>query len=351
MKIWLLGLSSVLLLLDTAFAQEPAGHGGAKSEAAPIRELPAPTQVTETRLAVSATFGSTVCGADSSIYYRRLLPSGVGPFEAPVTKLRADGTATTLELGEIPDLGRHVEILAFHVDSSLRIYAIAKDEATPVKEYLVEYDALGRYQSKVLLQRPLLPSALMRLPSGLFLVTGMTWQARKGEVSSSVTAIVDPSGNEVGSLKLAADDSASTLSPEGIAFNPVIERGTAMGGPDGFTYLFKAGSYPKVQVLDGTGRAVRVLQLTPPVPDSEPFEFFVDGHRLAIMFQQRLPEQDGKKRGQLILALYSAEKGELLASYLEKAPTWIACMKDGTLTTLMPTSDKKHYAIATITLP
>ena len=339
MRIPVLGILGWWLLAGAAHAQIPAA----------LRELPAPTRLTETHLVASPTFGGTVCGADSSIYFRRQARLGP-PLAVPVTKLNADGTVTELDLGALPDLGGQVAVLTFSVDKQSGIYAIVQEDRTPFPQYLVTYDAQGRYQSKALLEGRVVPGVLLRLPDGHFLISGRAVR-RKDESPSSVTGIFDGSGKETTSLKLGSDDSEVITSPQGVPWNPAVENGAARSGDDGYSYLFKAGAHAKVQVLDAGGHSARIMEISPPVANSEPFDFFVDGARLAILFQQKLPDQEGRKPVQMILALYSTKTGELLTSYVEKTPVWSACMKDGILTTLVPTSDKQHYAIGKITLP
>lgn len=312
----------------------------------PVKDLPAPSNLHPTLAQAGGLLGGVTCGEDSSLYYRRLPATG-SALETPITRLDSDGVESSLNLHSVPSTAGHVYVMAFGVDSQGGLYSILRAEKDG-SEYLASYDHEGALRWSSPLSISIRPSLLLPVRGSSFLVSGMS-EPRSHAVTASFVGLLDKSGKVMRSLTDKSDDSATVRTASGSLYNPALELSSAKTGQDGSVYLFKAAAYPKVQVLDGQGSTLRALQLMPPGDNSQATDFFLDGQSIGVLYQQQLPPENGRPKGRLLLALYSAADGSPTKLYIQKAPGILACMSGGQATILSTTVDH-HFAIGHIPL-
>ena len=318
----------------------------AQNKADVLQNLPEPRSWKITDLPLDPIFGNVVCGADSTAYFRREFAKS-NPMEGAITALSVDGKSTLIDPKLGTDLKGRVIFSAFNVDSKSNLYAIANSSEDPNYVYLMKYDDSGKFVSKVALEKKVHASFLVPMKNDQFLVSGMVPLQALGEGRPSLTSLFTGAGAEVKSIKLATDDSVTTDGADGDkSFNPTIQLGSALVGPNGEIYVLKASPHPTIQVFGPEGKLVRSLAFSPPTEKSQAYDFFVLGHSIAISYQE-----DESPLFIRYLMIYDSASGRTTAAYENNIRGILACGSGNKITVIGPTSDHKNYQIGQISLP
>jgi hypothetical protein len=319
--------------------------GAARDTGKAFQSFPEPISWKTTEAASTGIVGNVVCGPDSSIYYR---PSQAyqNPLEEPLTVLSPDGKLGTIDLRTGTGLPGHIYVFAFNVDSKGKFYAVIRS-GKETTSYLASYDKQGRFLEKAPLQEPVRPTFLFPMSDEQIVISGMAPRPAAGRGPAvSVTGLFDAEGHELKSLKLPDGDAGETVTPVTQTIsNTTIEAGNARPGPDGGAYIFKASPTPKVQELDASGDVLRVLDLAPPLPGAEAFDFFgLSRGTIAVAYEI----DQGPYTG-LYVSLYNGSTGAAKATYLDRGKGILACSEGNSVIIMRPTADH-HFALGRVAL-
>lgn len=247
------------------------------------------------------------CDPAGNLFFRRY--QVINTLGAPVTKIAPDGKRTVVyDINSVPGFqGKKFD--DFGIGFRGEVYMLAfrsKDELA-----VVEFDQDGMYRSKTRLSPLFQPAHFVPLASGQFLVSGTKLSEENQQPTGKpFTAIYGGDGELVRELTLPGDSESATAGDAPL--NRAVVLGTLAVAEDGNIYLLRASDRPLVHVISPAAVILRILVITPPLPNSRPITMKVAGGRVVVMFEQDNPTGEMAEQ---VFSVVNAETGEKLADY------------------------------------
>jgi len=271
----------------------------------------------------------------------RSLDDASDAFQSPIVRLSSDGSSMKFEVGTIEGLRKDYPIFSFAVDPTGRLYQIV-GYSEDKKDFtaLVAFSSAGSYMWKSKFEFDFVPAMFLPLPAGDFLITGTKNISEGGRTQKHFfTGIFGSDAQLKRALKLPGDaDVEQQMSKSKLYAGNVAEARLA---PNGNIWLLRKTGQPRIQVLDGRGALLRVLELKAPAENARPMDFFSSGTRLLVVFQtQEQPKQAGGSKAKMLYGLFDGESGELITVYVPpEKPGILACVNGTELTFLRGTAE------------
>ncbi len=269
---------------------------------------------TSERTSVRATgmIGPMWCGPDQGVYARVLDATGaLGSL--PVTLISPKKTVvySLMNVQGIEPSARADSFVAAGDDSG-RVYFVARYLAgTDIREFLVTFSADGSFFGKVPVESSLAAYQLTPLPDGMFFMAGLRETPdhdQQVRASNPFAAIFDRNGRMVKRLDSPTDRAAVRFGENGsMPYNTVAQGGVARLGSDGFLYVLKRSTTPRVQIFSQSGDKIHDFPVWVPFEGAEAGDMITADGRFLIKFYKI-----GKVRAdnKVLWVEYASDSGE-----------------------------------------
>lgn len=308
---------------------------------------------------VAGSFGPIRC-QDGDVLIRPI-GANAGPLTSSLVRLSADGKSSLqFDLNTVPELsGKQFLAPVYALDKSGRAYFLVRliNPGNPEKEplFLVAFSADGSYSWQVELDRTLWPYSLAVFSSGDFLISAMEGapyerREQNGQQAQrpakSFTGIFGRDGRLKRSLESAVEEGSVDTNQvaEDKAVIPKLQFGDAVTGPDGYVYLLRSPSEPRVEIWSEGGEQIRVLKLKPAMKDAQAGNLMVTDSALALRFlgpAAKDPKTGASRHADMIWAVYDSTTGEPLHYYdAYSVKGLLACFEREQFTFIVPKLDR-----------
>jgi hypothetical protein len=269
------------------------------------------------------------CDADGNLYVRKLAVDA--PLLGPVVKIDPDGKRIALfEAAAFSQLGLD-RADAFSPASDGGMYQIAQSGVLKPRIYVLHFSSDGSPASPTRLDADFEVYTFAAFANGNFLVSGVKRDVQdRNDRGRNFTAVFSADGRELARLSFPEPQGQD---PQGVAKAgtksnaagrqnearkdaekdaekpaPTLDLADAEVGSDGNLYVMRGSSPALVYVIAPSGKIVKKLKISAPLPGAVPSAFHLSGNRLAISFWN---EENQSQR--VIVA--DAQTGRSIASY------------------------------------
>lgn len=256
---------------------------------------------------------SSKCDADGNLYVRKLAVDR--PLLGPVVKIDPDGKRTALF-----DPTAFSQLALDRADAFLPasdggLYQIAQSGILKPRIYVLHFSSDGSPSSPTLLDADFEVYTFAAFADGNFLVSGVKRDLQnKNDRGRNFTAVFSADGRELAQLSFEAPQEfakASAKSPNDAAkATPGLDLAEAEVGSDGNLYVLRFSSPALVYVIGPSGKIMKTIKLSSPLPGALPSAFHLSGNRLALSFWN-----NENQRQTVVVA--DAQTGRKIASYAD----------------------------------
>jgi hypothetical protein len=261
-----------------------------------------------------AFMSSSKCDAEGNLYVRKLAVDR--PLLGPVVKIDRDGRHTALF-----DPAAFSQLALDRADAFLPasdggMYQIAQSGILKPRIYVLHFSSDGSPSSPTLLDADFEVYTFAAFADGNFLVSGVKRDVQnKNDRGRNFTAVFSADGRELAQLSFQAQESAkasarkaNTNDAEKAA--PGLDLAEAEDGRDGNLYVMRFSSPALVYVIAPSGKIMKTIKVSSPLPEALPSAFHVSGNRLALSFWN-----EESQRQTVVVA--DAQTGRKIASYAD----------------------------------
>jgi hypothetical protein len=262
---------------------------------------------------------SSKCDADGNLYVRKLAVDR--PLLGPVVKIDRDGKRTALfDPAAFSQLALD-RADAFSPASDGGMYQIAQSGGLKPRIYVLHFSSDGSPSSPTLLDADFEVYTFAAFADGNFLVSGVKRDVQnKNDRGRNFTAVFSADGRELAQLSFEAPQEAAKASAgkanTGVLLavaekaTPSLDLAEAEAGSDGNLYVMRFSSPAIVYVIGPSGKIMKTIKVSSPLPGALPSAFHVSGNRLALSFWN-----EENQRQTVVVA--EAQTGRKIASYAD----------------------------------
>jgi len=259
-----------------------------------------------------AFMSSSRCDADGNLYVRKLAVDR--PLLGPVVKIDPDGKRTALF-----DPTAFSQLALDRADAFLPasdggLYQIAQSGIVKPRIYVLHFSSDGSPSSSTLLDADFEVYTFAAFADGNFLVSGVKRDLQnKNDRGRNFTAVLSADGRELAQLSFEAPQEsamASAKNTNDAAKAPGLDLAEAEAGSDGNLYVMRFSSPALVYVIGPSGKIMKTIKVSSPLPGALPSAFHLSGNRLALSFWN-----NENQRQTVVVA--DAQTGRKIASYAD----------------------------------
>ncbi len=264
-----------------------------------------------------AFMSSSKCDADGNLYVRKLAVDR--PLLGPVVKIDPAGKRTALfDPAAFSQLALD-RADAFSPASDGGMYQIAQSGGLKPRIYVLRFSSDGSPSSPTLLDADFEVYTFAASADGNFLVSGVKRDVQnKNDRGRNFTAVFSADGRELAQLSFQAPQQAAKASARkantGVLLavaekaTPGLDLAEAEAGSDGNLYVMRFSSPALVYVIAPSGKIMKTIKVSSPLPGAVPSAFHLSGNRLALSFWN-----DENQSQTVVVA--DAQTGRKIASY------------------------------------
>ncbi len=256
---------------------------------------------------------SSKCDADGNLYVRKLAVDR--PLLGPVVKIDPDGKRTALF-----DPTAFSQLALDRADAFLPasdggLYQIAQSGILKPRIYVLHFSSDGSPSSPTLLDADFEVYTFAAFADGNFLVSGVKRDLQnKNDRGRNFTAVFSADGRELAQLSFEAPQQSAKASAKGTndaaKATPGLDLAEAEVGSDGNLYVMRFSSPALVYVIGPSGKIMKTIKVSSPLPGALPSAFHLSGNRLALSFWN-----NENQRQTVVVA--DAQTGRKIASYAD----------------------------------
>jgi hypothetical protein len=260
-----------------------------------------------------AFMSSTKCDADGNLYVRKLAVDR--PLLGPVVKIDPDGKRTALF-----DPTAFSQLALDRADAFLPasdggLYQIAQSGILKPRIYVLHFSSDGSPSSPTLLDADFEVYTFAAFADGNFLVSGVKRDLQnKNDRGRNFTAVFSADGRELAQLSFEAPQESAKASAkstnDAAKATPGLDLAEAEVGSDGNLYVIRFSSPALVYVIGPSGKIMKTIKVSSPLPGALPSAFHLSGNRLALSFWN-----NENQRQTVVVA--DAQTGRKIASYAD----------------------------------
>ena len=253
------------------------------------------------------------CDADGNLYVRKLAVDR--PLLGPVVKIDLDGKRTALF-----DPTAFSQLALDHADAFLPasdggLYQIAQSGILKPRIYVLHFSSDGSPSSPTLLDADFEVYTFAAFADGNFLVSGVKRDLQnKNDRGRNFTAVFSADGRELAQLSFEAPQESAKASAkrtnDAAKTTPGLDLAEAEVGSDGNLYVMRFSSPALVYVIGPSGKIMKTIKVSSPLPGALPSAFHLSGNRLALSFWN-----NENQRQTVVVA--DAQTGRKIASYAD----------------------------------
>ena len=255
------------------------------------------------------------CDADGNLYIRKLATDR--PLLGPVVKIKPDGKRTALfDPAAFSQLAID-RADAFSPASDGGLYQIAQSGGLKPRIYVLHFSSDGSPSSPTLLDADFEAYTFAAFADGNFLVSGVKRDVQnKNDRGRNFTAVFSADGRELAQLSFQAPQESAKASAGKANTNdaekttPGLDLAEAEVGSDGNLYVMRFSSPALVYVIGPSGKIMKTIKVSSPLPGALPSAFHLSGNRLALSFWN-----NENHRQTVVVA--DAQTGRKIASYAD----------------------------------
>jgi hypothetical protein len=255
------------------------------------------------------------CDADGNLYVRKLAVDR--PLLGPVVKIDPDGKRTALfDPAAFSQLALD-RADAFSPASDGGMYQIAQSGILKPRIYVLHFSSDGSPSSPTLLDADFEVYTFAAFADGNFLVSGVKRGVQnKNDRGRNFTAVFSADGRELAQLSFQAPQESAKASAKKANTNyaekatPGLDLAEAEVGSDGNLYVMRFSSPALVYVIGPSGKIMKTIKVSSPLPGALPSAFHLSGNRLALSFWN-----DENQRQTVVVA--DAQTGRKITSYAD----------------------------------
>jgi hypothetical protein len=260
-----------------------------------------------------AFMSSSKCDADGNLYVRKLAVDR--PLLGPVVKIDPDGKRTALF-----DPIAFSQLALDRADAFLPasdggLYQIAQSGILKPRIYVLHFSSDGSPSSPTLLDADFEVYTFAAFADGNFLVSGLKRDLQnKNDRGRNFTAVFSADGRELAQLSFEAPQESAKASAkstnDAAKATPGLDLAEAEVGSDGNLYVVRFSSPALVYVIGPSGKIMKTIKVSSPLPGALPSAFHLSGNRLALSFWN-----NENQRQTVVVA--DAQTGRKIASYAD----------------------------------
>src|SRR5260370_29868978 len=260
-----------------------------------------------------AFMNSSKCDADGNLYLRKLAVDR--PLLGPVVKIDPDGKRTALF-----DPTAFSQLALDRADAFLPasdggLYQIAQSGILKPRIYVLHFSSDGSPSSPTLLDADFEVYTFAAFADGNFLVSGVKRDLQnKNDRGRNFTAVFSADGRELAQLSFEATQQSAKASAKGTndaaKATPGLDLAEAEVESDGNLYVMRFSSPALVYVIGPSGKIMKTIKVSSPLPGALPSAFHLSGNRLALSFWN-----NENQRHTVVVA--DAQTGRKIASYAD----------------------------------
>ena len=255
------------------------------------------------------------CDADGNLYVRKLAVDR--PLLGPVVKIDPDGKRAALfDPAAFSQLALD-RADAFSPASDGGMYQIAQSGILKPRVYVLHFSSDGSPSSPTLLDADFEVYTFAAFADGNFLVSGVKRGVQnKNDRGRNFTAVFSADGRELAQLSFQTPQESAKAPAKKATTNyaekatPGLDLAEAEAGSDGNLYVMRFSSPALVYVIGPSGKIMKTIKVSSPLPGALPSAFHLSGNRLALSFWN-----DENQRQTVVVA--DAQTGRKIASYAD----------------------------------
>ena len=266
------------------------------------------------------------CDAEGNLYIRKYAMDR--PLLGPVVKIDPDGKRIALFDPAVFSQLALDRADAFSPASDGGMYQIAQSGVLKPRIYVLHFSSDGSPVSPTLLDADFEVYAFAAFANGNFLVSGVKRDVQdRNDRGRNFTAVFSADGREVAQLSFQEADGTAKVRAKSNADGrqnearksaekdpekpaPTLDLAEAEGGSDGNLYVMRFSSPALVYVIGPSGKIMKTIKVSSPLPGALPSAFHLSGNRLALSFWN-----DENQRQTVVVA--DAQTGRKIASYAD----------------------------------
>jgi len=262
-----------------------------------------------------AFLSNSRCDADGNLYIPKYARDR--PLLFPVVKIDPDGKRTALfDAAAFGQLGLD-RAGAFSPASDGGLYQIAQSGILKPRIYVLHFSSDGSPSSPTLLDADFEVYTFAAFADGNFLVSGVKRDVQnKNDRGRTFTAVFSADGRELAQLSFQAQQESARASAKKADTNdaekatPGLDLAEAEVGSDGNLYVMRFSSPALVYVIGPSGKIMKTIKVSSPLPGAMPSAFHLSGNRLALSFWN-----DESESQTVVVA--DAQTGHKIATYAD----------------------------------
>src|ERR1700674_164601 len=229
------------------------------------------------------------CDADGNLYIRKYAMDR--PLLGPVVKIDPDGKRIALfDPAAFSQLALD-RADAFSPASDGGLYQIAQSGVLKPRIYVLHFSSDGSPASPTLLDADFEVYTFAAFANGNFLVSGAKRDVQdRNDRGRNFTAVFSADGRELAQLSFQAPQESAKASAKKANTNraekatPGLDLAEAEVGSDGNLYVMRFSSPALVYVIGPSGKIMKTIKVSSPLPGALPSAFHLSGNRLALSF-------------------------------------------------------------------